>query len=104
MKTVLEAIPVYLMSLAWIPLSILETTRRTYFRFLWSGKHETQVTPWVRWERIAILKGLGDWVLKNIFLFAKDLVAKGGWRLINSEILWTQVMIQKYLAPKSVED
>ena len=77
-KVVLEAIVVYWMSLAWIPKRILEKARRICFRFLWSGKQETHVTPWVRWERISIPKGLGGWGLKNIFLFAKYLVAKGG--------------------------
>ena len=58
----------YWMSLAWIPKGILEKARRICFRFLWSGKHEANVTPWVRWENIAVPKGLGGWGLKNIFL------------------------------------
>ena len=44
---------------------ILEVVHITYFCFLWSGKQESQVTPWVRWERIAISKGLGGWGLKK---------------------------------------
>ena len=62
------------------------------------------MTPWVLWERIVVSKGLGGWGLKNIFLFAKSLAAKGGWRLLNTESLWTQVIIHKYIAPVSVED
>jgi len=58
-KAVLEAIPVYWMSLAWIPKGTLEAVRKICFRFLWSGKSDTQVTPWVRWDRIAIPKGMG---------------------------------------------
>ena len=97
-KTFLESIHVYWMSLAWIPKGILEAERRIYFRFLWSGKQDTQVTPWVRWENIAVPKGLGGWGLKNIFLFAKSLTAKGGRILLKSESIWTHVMIHKYLA------
>ena len=37
-KSVLEAVPVYWLSLSWIPKGILEAARRIYFRFLWSGK------------------------------------------------------------------
>ena len=44
------------------------------------------------------------WGLKNIYLFARALVAKGGWHLIHSENLWTRVMIEKYIAPDSVVD
>ena len=78
-KAVLEAIPVYWMSLAWIPKGILESIRRIWFWFLWSGKKDEQVTPWVNWKRIVVPKGLGGWWLKNIFLFTKALAAKGGW-------------------------
>ena len=62
------------------------------------------MTPWVQWERIVVSKGLGGWGLKNIFLFAKSLVAKGGWRLLKTESLWTRVMFQKYISPVFVED
>jgi len=60
-KVVLEAIHVYWMSLSWIPKGILEKARRIYFRFLWSGKKDSQVTPWVNWKIIVIPKGLGGW-------------------------------------------
>ena len=102
-KAVLEAIPVYWMSLTWIPKGILESIRRICFRFLWSGKKEEQVTPWVNWKRIVVPKGLGGWGLKNIFLFTKDLAAKGGWRLVKTTSLWTRVIKQKYLPEESIE-
>jgi hypothetical protein len=92
------------MSLSWIPKGILEASHRLCFRFLWSGKKENQVTPWVNWKRIVVPKGLGGWGLKNIFLFSQALAAKGGWRLIKINSLWTQVIRQKYLAHESVED
>ena len=92
-KVVLEAILVYWMSLSWIPKGILERIRRVCFRFLWSGKKEVQVTPWVNWKRIAVPKGLGGWGLKDIFLFSKALAAKGGWRLVHSNSLWTRVIV-----------
>ena len=33
-------------------------------------------------------KILGGWGLKNIFLFAKVLAAKGGWIILKIGILW----------------
>ena len=62
------------------------------------------MTSWVRWEWIAVPNGLGGWGLKNIFLFAKSLVDKGGWRLLKADSLWNQVMVHKYIAPNSMED
>jgi len=103
-KSVLEAIPVYWMSLAWIPKGTLESIRRICFRFLWSGKKDEQVTPWVKWKRIAVPKGLGGWGLKNIFLFSKALAAKGGWRLLKTNSLWTRVIKRKYLPEESIEE
>jgi len=103
-KSVLEAIPVFWLSLAWIPKGTLESIRRICFRFLWSGKKDVQVTPWVNWKRIAIPKGLGGWGLKNIFLFSKALAAKGGWRLLKTDSLWSRVIKQKYLAEEGIED
>jgi hypothetical protein len=89
-KSVLEAIPVYWMSLSWIPKGILEAARKLTSKFMWSGKKESHVIPWVRWEKIVVPKALGGWGLKNIFLFSKALAAKGGWRILNSTSLWTK--------------
>ena len=77
-KLVLEAIPVYWMSLSWIPLGILEKARKICLHFLWSGHKDVLVSPWVRWEKIAKPKSLEGWGLKNVFLFACALEAKGG--------------------------
>jgi len=102
-KSVLEAIPVYWMSLSWIPKGVLSSYRRLCFQFLWSGKKDAQVTPWVKWETIARPKDRGGWGLKNIFLFSKALAAKVGWRLISTSSLWQKVVVQKYIAPDSIE-
>jgi hypothetical protein len=44
-KSVLEAILVYWMSLSWIPKGILEAARKLTSKFLWSGKKEAHVIP-----------------------------------------------------------
>ena len=85
------------MALAWIPKSILNKTKRICSTFLWIGKKEQKVLPWVKWDQIAKPKTLGGWGLKNHFLFAKALAAKVGWRLISTQSLWTEVIIHKYI-------
>jgi hypothetical protein len=72
-KVVLEVIPVYWMSLAWIPKGILEKVRRLCFSYLWQGNKDKKVLPWVQWEQIVVPKALGGWGLKNIFSFSKAL-------------------------------
>lgn len=101
-KSILEAIPVYWMSITWIPKGVLENLRRIYFIFLWQGKKEVQSRPWVKWEKIAIPKSLGGWGLKNIFRLLTTLATKCGWRLISTISLWTKVIIHKYIYPSTL--
>jgi len=42
--------------------------------------------------------------MKNIHQFSKSLVAKVGWILITTKILWTRVVTQKYILSDSVEE
>lgn len=81
----------------------MNVARKLTSKFLWSGKSKSHVIPWVHWEKITTPKALGGWGLKNIFLFSKALAAKGGWQLINTTSLWTKVILQKYIAPVSLE-
>lgn len=103
-KTVLEAILVYWMSIAWIPKGVLDKLWLICFSFLWQGKKEAYSRPWVKWEKIATPKALGGWGLKNIYKFSTTLDAKCGWWLISTTNLWTKVVIQKYISPSTLID
>jgi len=46
-KSVLETIPVYWLSMAWIPKGTLEKIRKLCFKFLWGGQKESFVMPWI---------------------------------------------------------
>ena len=94
-KSVIKAIPVYWMALAWIPKSILNKTRRICTTFLWTGKKEKKVLPWIKWDQIARPKSLGGWGLKNTNIFAKALAAKEGCRIVTSKIIWSKVVYHK---------
>lgn len=71
-KSCVEAIMVYWASLSWIPKGILEKIRRICSSYLWHGNSERNHLPWVKWDRIAMLKAHGGWGLNNIYLFSKD--------------------------------
>lgn len=47
---------------------------------------------------------MGGWGLKNIFNFSKALAENCGWRLIDTIILWMEVILHKYVAPILVSD
>jgi hypothetical protein len=59
-KSVLEAILVYWMSLAWIPKGILERIRKLCSKFLWAGNQEKVIIPWVKWSSLALPKSWED--------------------------------------------
>lgn len=59
-KSVLEATPMYWMTLAWIPRGILAHIQQIYCRFLWNGYKEGKPYAWVGWKQIALPKsGVG---------------------------------------------
>lgn len=103
-KSVLEAVLVYWMSLAWIPKGVIHKIQEVYCRFLQRGKKEGQFFSWVKWDHIALPKKMGGWGFKNLLCFSKALAAKIGWKLISLNILWTQIVINKYISPLLIEE
>ena len=70
-KSVLKSLPIFSMSLSWIPKGILEQIHKVFFAYLWRGSVDHQVMAWVRWERIAIPKALRGWGLKTSLFLQK---------------------------------
>eukprot|EP00253_Pinus_taeda_P008243 PITA_08243 len=103
-KAVIEATPVYWMTLAWIPRGILSRLQSICAKFLWNGHHTGKHFSWVNWATIAKPKQWGGWGIKNLDFFAKALAAKLGWRLLTTESLWTQVAQAKYTKPMHLMD
>jgi len=58
----------------------------------------------VNWKRISKPKKKGDWGIKNVFWFLKDLATKSFWRSLMVPRLWHEVIHKKYLKKKSVID
>jgi hypothetical protein len=96
-KSVLEGLPVYWLSVTRIPCAILDKIRRRSFIFLWSRKREKDNFHLVAWNKIALPKKSGGWGLKNIFEFGKALAAKSLWRCMFSNNLWSIVIKSKYI-------
>jgi hypothetical protein len=101
-KSFLESIHVYCISMAKIPKGILDRIQRRMFSFLWTGKKEKESIHLVNWNRIAKPKKNGGWGFKNIFCFGKALVAKSLWRSLMVPGMWHEVILKKYLKKKYV--
>jgi len=103
-KSVLEATPVYWMSLAWIPRGILHKIQQICCKFLWNGKKEGKNFSWVKWTKIATPKKWGGWGLKLLPAFAQALASKQGWLLLKQNSLWAKVIHHKYIWPLTITD
>eukprot|EP00253_Pinus_taeda_P014329 PITA_14329 len=84
-KYVLEATPIYWISLAWIPKGILMRIQKLCCRFLWKGRQGGRIYAWVCWELIALPKKWGGtgisviWkAVLNSILYIRDGLT---WRL-----------------------
>jgi hypothetical protein len=97
MKSVLESQPVYWMSLAAIPYSVLNKLRKVMFNFLWNGNSETHHYHLCRWETLSKPKKCGGWGFHNIFHFNKALAANTLWRVLMRDGIWHKVIKDKYL-------
>jgi hypothetical protein len=103
-KSVLEAIPIYWMSLAWIPKGVMEKIRRTCSRFIWSGSEDKYTQPWTKWEMYCDAKSIGRLGTQKYFSVLQGPGDKGLLVSYLVSSLWMQVFTQKYIIPDSVED
>ena len=105
LKAILQSIPVYWDTIAYIPKGILQKLRKKLFSFPWSAKRHAEGIPLAKWQFISSPKELGGWGIKNLFLFCQSLAAKALWRLIkNPDSLWGKLLSSKYFPNESIHE
>jgi len=96
-KSVLEGLVVYWMTLARIPNKIIILLRRLSFNFLWNdlaGKHRFHLCSW---QSLVRPRKAGGWGLKNLSIFNTMLLACSFWRAVAHDNIWHRVIMDKYL-------
>jgi hypothetical protein len=96
-KSVLESLVVYLMTLERIPKKIISQLRRLSFKFLWNdlaGKRRFQLCSW---QTLSRPKRSGGWGLKNLAIFNTTLLANSFWRAVTLDSIWHRVIMDKYI-------
>ena len=73
---VLQSIPVHWMTLFRVPVSILSSLRKFFFRFLWQGLGDFGKFHLADWEFLPLPKSWGGWDFKHLGLFNLALCAK----------------------------
>lgn len=103
-KSILESIPMYWLSLANFTKCTLNNIRRRIFSFLWTGNNLKGGVHMISCKKLYKPKKVGGLGIKNIFIFGKALEAKSLWRVLIVLGLWHEVILKKYLRKKQVKD
>nr|XP_016516046.1 PREDICTED: uncharacterized protein LOC107832693 [Nicotiana tabacum] len=94
--SVLQSMPVHLLSALDPPKNILVHLHKIFARFFWSNKQEDRSRHWASWKNLCLPKyecGLGFRSLHDV---SKALFAKLWWRFRTTKSLWTNFMCNKY--------
>ena len=96
-NSVLSALPIYLLSFFRIPKKVVQKIVSIQRNFLWGGHQEANKIPWVKWDKVCLLKNKGGLGIKDLSLFNEALLGKWGWQLANNhDQPWSRILISKY--------
>jgi hypothetical protein len=95
--SVLQSIPVYWLSLAKAPMSILQRIQLLISRFIWKGGKKSTCFHLAKWQSLAKPKEFGEWGNKHMKWFSLSLATKTYWRGLFGNNLWNKVITRKYL-------
>jgi hypothetical protein len=96
-KSVLQSLAVFWMTLERIPKKILTTLRRIIFHFLWSGLERKPHFHLCSWQLLSKPRRAGGWGIKNLSQFNEALLANSFWRAVSHDSIWHRIVMNKYL-------
>lgn len=102
-KSVIQALPTYTMSVFLLPLEITKNLERSISRFLWnSKKNDSRNIHWMSWERLSRHKDAGGMGFRDFRDFNLAMLGKQAWRFITKpNSLVTKVFKARYFSDKS---
>ncbi|KAK2384992.1 putative mitochondrial protein [Trifolium repens] len=102
-KSVLQSIPSYVMSVYLIPEAIIKEIERMLNSFWWGGGSQNGGIKWLAWDRMTFPKAYGGLGFRNLHLFNMAMVAKQGWNFITkSNTLVAKVYKARYFPNSSL--
>jgi ribonuclease HI len=96
-KSVLESLVVFWMTLERIPNRIIIILRRLSFNFLWNGQVGKHRFHLCSWQTLSKPRKAGGWGLKNLSTFNSTLLASSFWRAVTHNSIWHRIINDKYL-------
>ncbi|KAH1242369.1 putative ribonuclease H protein [Glycine max] len=96
-NSVLNALPIYLLSFFKIPQKIGNTAKKFSVGGGGGGDKDYKKIPWVKWETICLPKEEGGLGIKEISKFNEALLGKWIWDLASDQQqLWARIIKSKY--------
>ncbi|XP_033133908.1 uncharacterized protein LOC117127485 [Brassica rapa] len=96
-KSILLALPTYVMSTFFLPLEICENLASAIAQFWWSSNPPKRRIHWAKWEKVCLPKEEGGIGFRLIHEFNLALLAKKLWRLVQyPDSLVARVMRGRY--------
>ncbi|XP_030499797.2 uncharacterized protein LOC115715121 [Cannabis sativa] len=98
LKTVIQSLPTYAMSVFLIPSGTIDEIEKLMARFWWkTSSSKWNGIIWMSWERMATHKHNGGMGFRHLSDFNLAMLAKQGWRLLcNPNSLASRVYKAKY--------
>lgn len=93
LKSVVQAIPQYAMSIFKIPVSIIKAIEKKIANFWWRNNNKTAGLHWRKWDLLKLRKEEGGLGFKDLLAFNIAMLGKQAWRISqHPNTLWSQLM------------
>jgi ribonuclease HI len=104
-KSVLQAIPSYVMSIYLLPDSTVKEIERMINSFWWGGGTNNKGIKWLAWDRMTVPKACGGMGFRDFHSFNLAMVAKQGWNIMTKpHTLVAQIYKARYFPKSSLFD
>ncbi|WJX28566.1 hypothetical protein P8452_17266 [Trifolium repens] len=104
-KSVLQAIPAYVMNIFLLPDTLVNDIERMINAFWWGGGSNNRGIKWLAWDKLACPKEEGGLGFRDFQSFNMAMVAKQGWNLMsNPSSLVARVYKARYFPQTSLLD
>nr|XP_016512912.1 PREDICTED: uncharacterized protein LOC107829953 [Nicotiana tabacum] len=95
-SSVLQSMPVHMLSILDPPNNILKHLHNIFARFFWSTKEEGRSRHWASWQNLYLPKEEGGLGFRSLHDVSRAMFAKLWWRFRTTKSLWSNFIWNKY--------